>query len=91
MALIDATWQRREQYCWDGVRYDVSIFDFGDGFYQAAWICSSCGEEGVLAPLGMSVEEVLSLSQIGARVHHRLVHLGETAAGSRVNCGSESV
>jgi predicted RNase H-like HicB family nuclease len=74
MAIIDAQWQPKEQHCWNGVQYDFSIYDRGNGVFQAAWVCSSCGREGVLAPVGESIDEVLRLARIGARIHHQLLH-----------------
>ena len=86
MALINAEWKQRKQFDLDGVQYEVSICDYGNGWFQAAWMCKCCCEEGVLAPIGMTVDEVLLLARIGARVHHRLIHSG-TEKINRPNTG----
>jgi hypothetical protein len=74
MTLIDAKWQHGEQFHWYGVQFDISIQNLRNGTFQSAWVCSVCGEEGVLAPVGRTVADVIRLSQISARVHHQLVH-----------------
>jgi hypothetical protein len=74
MAPLEALWQRPQHVDWDGVGYDISIIERSDGFFQAAWNCLGCCEEGVLVPIGATPDEVLLLAQIGIRVHHRLIH-----------------
>jgi len=74
MTLINAKWQHRKQFDWDGVQYDVLTCEISNGVFQAAWVCLDCCEEGALAPSGKTVDEVLRLSRIGARVHHLLIH-----------------
>jgi hypothetical protein len=78
MALINTEWQHRHQFLADGVQYDFSTRDCGDGLFQAAWVCTRCREEGALAPVSTTVTGALLLSRIGARIHHRLVHRGES-------------
>jgi hypothetical protein len=83
VALIDAAWQRRQQLHADGVQYDFSTRDCGDGLFQAAWVCASCHQEGALAPVSTTLKGALLLSRIGAHVHHRLIHRGESKSMDR--------
>jgi hypothetical protein len=74
MALEDTHWLRMQQFILDGVRYDISVCRCGDGLFQSSWLCSNCGEKGVLEPTGQSSDEVQILAKIGIRVHHQLCH-----------------
>ena len=74
MALVVARWQQPQHADRDGVKYDISVSEDGNGFYKAAWSCLECCEEGLLTPVGNTPEEAMHLARICVGVHHELIH-----------------
>ncbi len=74
MAIKNSDWHRTKQIEVDGIGYDISVRQFGDGYYRAAWRCCDCSEDGAWAPVSASPEQSIALAKIALHVHHSLIH-----------------
>jgi hypothetical protein len=71
---FDSDRLRIKQVVLDGMRYEISVSQFVEGFHRATWTCTECSETGAFAPISADVEHAIALAKVCVNMHHSLLH-----------------